>query len=546
MNLQKPTWIIFLQALLFSTLWLITPSAVGAKASFFIPNPINSINEKNSNFLLNSTYRANLESTLQITETADPANSIFLPVIFANPIKHYYVSLNGVDPSDCSRGTQQKPWKTWTKAQKCISDGSIVYFMAGNYPNIFAENGRTKITFSGTADRPVTIMPAPGAEGQVFFNQPLTLYGNYGIISGIDINTNTSTLIGLTTYGDNMVLENNKIHGATQHGCLRLTRDSAFISIINNEVYDCGMDADSTTDRGVAISAQGTENSLIQGNDIHMALGGIQIKGGTLNIIVEKNRIHEITYKGGIYGNTMTNLGDPSPQHGNLTMHDPAVPIEQRYHGKNIIIRNNLLYNSVTEVAISARGWVDYKIYNNTIFNHPGATAFIISSADWEFFDSTALAYCTTHTCKPCTYTGSLACVKVILPSRNGEIKNNIAYGFDNLLRVDSGNSTTLEITNNLYYKSGLTGSTSRMFSFKGTWYSLSQFKKVGFETGSLVGDPQFINITNPADPNLRLNETSPAIDKGASLPDVPQDFDDVVRPIGANYDIGAFEFNSN
>ena len=56
----------------------------------------------------------------------------------------------------------------------------------------------------------------------------------------------------------------------------------------------------------------------------------------------------------------------------------------------------------------------------------------------------------------------------------------------------------------------------------------------------NFIGDPKFVN---PAQGNFKLQKGSPAIDKGATLSDVPCDFDGNRRPAGSAYDMGAFEY---
>jgi serralysin len=56
----------------------------------------------------------------------------------------------------------------------------------------------------------------------------------------------------------------------------------------------------------------------------------------------------------------------------------------------------------------------------------------------------------------------------------------------------------------------------------------------------NLVGvDPRFIDATSG---NFGLQATSPAINQGVALPQVPTDFDGASRPVGGAYDIGAHE----
>lgn len=71
-----------------------------------------------------------------------------------------------------------------------------------------------------------------------------------------------------------------------------------------------------------------------------------------------------------------------------------------------------------------------------------------------------------------------------------------------------------------------------------------------GNDLNSLYADPQLVDLDGPdniyagdvIDANLKLDETSPAIDAGGAIAFLPHDFDRLARPQGAGYDIGAYE----
>jgi hypothetical protein len=57
---------------------------------------------------------------------------------------------------------------------------------------------------------------------------------------------------------------------------------------------------------------------------------------------------------------------------------------------------------------------------------------------------------------------------------------------------------------------------------------------------GNLTGDPQFTSVGSH---NFQLQSGSPAIDRGLSLSIVLNDFMGTLRPRGAGFDIGAYEY---
>jgi hypothetical protein len=58
----------------------------------------------------------------------------------------------------------------------------------------------------------------------------------------------------------------------------------------------------------------------------------------------------------------------------------------------------------------------------------------------------------------------------------------------------------------------------------------------------NLTTDPSFVNAVAA---DFHLQSTSPAINTGMTLTTVTNDFDNVPRPQGNRYDIGAYEFVS-
>lgn len=106
-------------------------------------------------------------------------------------------------------------------------------------------------------------------------------------------------------------------------------------------------------------------------------------------------------------------------------------------------------------------------------------------------------------------------------------------------------------IANNIFYDTVL-GNTLKVFASTRTFTNVvvqnnltssAQMSDNADPGISLVGN---LVSTNPllVDPltDFRLQVGSPAIDAGISLTDVLDDFNGTARPIGAAYDIGAYE----
>jgi hypothetical protein len=105
-------------------------------------------------------------------------------------------------------------------------------------------------------------------------------------------------------------------------------------------------------------------------------------------------------------------------------------------------------------------------------------------------------------------------------PGLSLTMRNCILFGYRNQV-VSGGGFSILDEDYNLY------------FSNQGS---------VGYSVAphSRINNPMFVNAGGF---DYHLQQTSPAINAGLTLPFVPKDFDGNPRPQGAGYDIGAYEF---
>jgi hypothetical protein len=138
----------------------------------------------------------------------------------------------------------------------------------------------------------------------------------------------------------------------------------------------------------------------------------------------------------------------------------------------------------------------------------------------------------------------------------NQTIVNNIFFN-NRLAGVRSFHSMDRQgwIDHNLYYSLNGAPFIWDGYNFgERAYYTLAEIREnTMWEQNGQEGNPQFRNI-NALD--FRLKTMSPAIDRGENLtfllnpaitnykpaPVVIDDFDGVQRPLGARYDIGAFE----
>ena len=113
----------------------------------------------------------------------------------------------------------------------------------------------------------------------------------------------------------------------------------------------------------------------------------------------------------------------------------------------------------------------------------------------------------------------------------NTVVTNNIfAYNRKYGFRDDSGvTGPNNKYNNNLTFNNGY-----------GTYVATG-----GTVNGNIGSSPQFINYTGTAQGDYRLRSASPAIDSGTTLNAPKTDLNGGLRPSGAGYDIGCYEYGS-
>lgn len=113
--------------------------------------------------------------------------------------------------------------------------------------------------------------------------------------------------------------------------------------------------------------------------------------------------------------------------------------------------------------------------------------------------------------------------------SDNNKIFNNTIYHhrLDPIQIGSFGTLTNTQVKNNIFW------------SNRTDAVNLGSHQTNTIQENNLSINPNFVNATGA---DFHLQAGSPAIDAGALLNDVPNDFDGVTRPRGSAYDIGAFE----
>jgi hypothetical protein len=213
--------------------------------------------------------------------------------------------------------------------------------------------------------------------------------------------------------------------------------------------------------------------------------GIVGINAYVPNLVIEQNVVHDI-------GRWANGENGCSTSNAYWQNHDHGV-----YHGEgdNVVIRNNVFYNFI-------RGWAIQR------YDGSGTTVSNLQIVNNTFVGANP---------------NKDGQVIIATPTLGLVISNNIFYQprTAGVWFEVGGNSGT--VTNNLTYGANLiTGSSAGLAL-----------------AGNRTGDPQFVDV---AARDFFLQAGSPAIDRGATLPSVLDDFLGVKRPRGAGVDIGAYE----
>jgi hypothetical protein len=221
---------------------------------------------------------------------------------------------------------------------------------------------------------------------------------------------------------------------------------------------------------------------LISGN--YLEYTGVVGEGSTHSIIAGYNLDYSIKYnyfEGAFYG-IVAEGG-----------YDSGLPmVHSAYH-----ISHNIFYNNTSPLNITGQDGVE--VYNNTVFYGLSGSSWIVKIGD---SNGTAIP----------------------APAKNIKIKNNIFYtvSSDHLMVVTEGSHLGFECDYNLYYCEECNGNQPR-FNFRGVVYTWEQWQELGYDTHSVIINPDFIDLINFV-PAARL-------DYGV---DLGPDFEDGLSPEAA------------
>jgi parallel beta-helix repeat protein len=466
----------------------------------------------------------------------------------------YYV--DGINGNNKNPGTTQElAWKTIQKAADTLIAGNIVIIKAGNYA---AE--RVQLTQSGNSGAMITYL----ADGAVT-TKGFIIQANYITIRGFEIaNTDyrrwdREKSSGIFIRGSNNVIENNIIHDASLNGIFIYSAPSEPTASSNNIIRNNQLFHNELA--GIEVNGH---NNLIEGNEVwgtvqchptlmavediasdnngqkcpdYPAVSGLDADGMRFfggGHIIRKNYIHDIVFGPdginpsigdyndaphidcfqtfGPYSNFVeaTNITIEQNRcaelyvHGDGTAHGSGVTLGGQPN--NITIKNNIFfaYGGVATYNTTVNSHHIY-VLNNTFINdlsfniyHPLGVG--LENSPYSVIKNNIFYNHNYHTVYILTDTGT------------AQVDYNLAYNNDGTIPpcVAWGNWNTCQPTSN-------------------------------HELWNV--NPQFVD---PASGDYHLHATSPAIDAGYNLGNlVINDFEGIIRPQGAGYDIGAYELTA-
>ncbi len=471
----------------------------------------------------------------------------------------YYVATTG---NDTNPGTSSAPWRTVQKSANTAAAGQTVCVRGGIYSEVVV------INVSGSAAGGyVTFMSYPG-ETAILDGASLTVPSGWGPMIRIE----NKSYITIQGFEIRNYRSSSKAHSPIG---IFVTGYDDHIQLLNNVVHDMGTSFSGKNGgdaHGIAVYGTAAPNSInniiVNGNQLYnLSLGSSEslvmngnVDGFTItnNIVHDNNNIgidvigfegkspdpaYDQARNGTVIGNTVYNIssyGNPAYGHersadgiyvdgGRDTLierniiHHTNIGIElaSEHSGRstsNITVRNNFVYSN-TQVGIAFGGYDTKRgstencvIVNNTFYNNA-------TQGDWG------------------------AELYVQFDTRNNIVENNIFYANSARKFIESWSAvmTGNVVDYNMYFAAG--GGTNGSFIWKNVTYTTFADYQAGSRNDAhgLAGiDPLFVSMTTP---DLHLQSTSPAIDRGLNLSQSgTMDIDGQARIQGAAIDIGADE----
>ncbi len=424
-------------------------------------------------------------ATLVLTAVAITSSSIMAA--------QYVVAPGG---SDTAAGTSLAPWKTLQHAANIVGPGDRVTVKSGNYTGFYLDT-------SGTAAAPIEFFAEPGVnitERNATTPDGINLEGaSHIVIDGFNVAGMPRAGVRSVGFPDDFAefVTVRNVH-ATSNGVWGI-----FTGHVDDLLIESNLTSGSIDEHGIYVSNSGDRpvirNNVIfdnHGSGIHM--NGDLSQGGDgiiSDAVVSGNKI---------YNNAIPNSEHPALGGGSGVNMDGV---------QNSRIENNLIYNNhasgISLYSIDAAAGASGNVVVNNTISQPNNGRWALNISDGS--------------------TGNTAFNNILLNQ----------HAFRGAISIDSGSLPGFNSDYNVVVA---------QFSTDGgdSGQGLEQWRTAtGNDVHSLVATAAqlFVNPTGDASANYHLLSAAMAINKGTNQLAPLVDLDGLPRPIGALFDVGAYEW---
>ena len=409
----------------------------------------------------------------------------------------FYIANDGSD--EHNNGSIEFPWASIEHAADNSGPGDTVYVRGGTYNENISLCCNDN--HGGSEGNYWTLKPYQDEVVTFDRDSPFKVAAPYIIIENFHFRTKGIGLIMGGGYGyccpypggaHHVIVRNNHFSGpGFKYAAISVYGRENIVE--NNTILDIKQTR--TTDHGIYVHHG--EHNIIRNNYIADA------RGSGIHIYTEYksgNQGEDLTIKDMVIdGNVITNTGSAGIIVATGTTNSPLV--------KNNLIINNVIFDcgwSSKNHGIDIRGKSeDIFVYNNTIYNHTPLP---------EENDSSI--HIGKHSSEQKTINNVFIKNNIIDAQVSEEDDYHVAIS-------NQDHISNLSIERNLY------------------WPSPMKLDDI-YDDSPIQEDPQF---ENPSEGDFHLRSNSAAINVGLPLTEVATDKDGVTRPIGSDYDIGAYEY---
>jgi hypothetical protein len=393
----------------------------------------------------------------------------------------YFVAHNG---NDRKAGSYNSPWRTLGRAVSRMKAGDIVYLEDGyTSTGRWTNNDAVKLSGSGTAQAPLAIVAYPNATATIGSTTGtyagINVTGNNWVLAGLTILDSQSALVVSNASGVRLAGSDLSCPGAMlAGGCIAVSGGSS-LTLLGNYIHDTGSAASTNQSGYQAMDLLDATQVEVGWNVFANTLGCNALLARSSSSALFSYLVHDNYF----YSTRCSaiDLKSMNPAKGAVLVYNNIVQLA----GTGPQPQGAVQDSGYAAIAIGGGAATPVEAWNNTVYDagsFGGASAGAVRAS------------------------GAIHLVNNIFDLQNGE----------QYLSLDT-DLYWLDGSNNLFFGAG---------------------DMLGVFSNSVMSDPMFVS---PSTNNFHLASGSPAIDAGATV-QLAMDYDGVLRPQGAGYDLGAYE----